>query len=160
MSSGDSPDARAAALGYAIKRAQHALRLRMDLCLRPLGITTPQYSVLSTIRANPGLSNAQLARRAFVTPQTMQAILAGLEREGLLVREPDPDHGRVLRSILSAKGEELLGDAHQIVNEVARILLDSTGDQESQALTQALNAAADALSTSKRQPSQRPIKSG
>jgi len=35
------------------------------------GVTTPQYSVLSAIAAYPGVSNARLARLAFVTPQTV-----------------------------------------------------------------------------------------
>jgi hypothetical protein len=81
-------------LGYALERAQHALRVSTDEALRPLALTTPQYSVLCAVEAEPGLSNARLARAAFVTAQTMQAILANLERDGLLVRCPDPAHGR------------------------------------------------------------------
>jgi hypothetical protein len=47
------------------------------------------------LRARPGLSNAQLARRSLVAPQS---ILAKLERRGLVGREVDPGHGRILRA--------------------------------------------------------------
>jgi len=58
-------------IGYELKRAQHALRLGMDEELRGLGVTTPQYAAMSVLAEEPGLSNAQLARRSSVTPQTM-----------------------------------------------------------------------------------------
>jgi DNA-binding MarR family transcriptional regulator len=72
MSTIGMPDAVAKRLGYALKRAQHALRVSMDEVLRPLGLTTPQYAVLCAIEADPGISNASLARAAFVTAQTMR----------------------------------------------------------------------------------------
>ncbi len=58
--------------------------------LRSVSLTTPQYVVLSAVEAEPGMANPRLARAAFVTPQTMQAMLANLERDGLLRRLPDP----------------------------------------------------------------------
>ena len=45
MSSSGMPDSVARRVGYALKRAQHALRTRMDEALRPLGLTAPQYAV-------------------------------------------------------------------------------------------------------------------
>lgn len=133
-------------LGYSIKRAQHALRIRMDDGLRVLGLTTPQYSAMSAVAARPGISNAELARSAFVTPQTMQAILAGLEREGLLERVPDPSHGRILRSGLTAKGSALLAEAHRLMDDVGEILVQAIGATDAVRLTKALGSVADALS--------------
>ena len=145
MSNEGGHDADGTSLGYAIKYAQHALRLRMDASLRPLGITTPQYSALTAIEAKPGISNAQLARQAFVTPQTMQAILVGLERDGLLVREPDPGHGRVLRSQISPKGAKVLASAHVVVSQIGRTLVQAADEEQSAMLVAALNRAAEAL---------------
>ncbi len=73
----------------------------MDEALRPIMLTTPQYAVLCAVEAEAGLSNARLARAAFVTAQTMQGVLVNLERDGLLERRPDPAHGRILRSELT-----------------------------------------------------------
>ncbi|WP_138431118.1 MarR family winged helix-turn-helix transcriptional regulator [Fodinibius saliphilus] len=66
-------------LGYVIKRVQQLLRTRMDEKLDVVGVTTPQYAALSILEEDQGLSNAELARRCFLTPQTMHKIIVGLE---------------------------------------------------------------------------------
>lgn len=106
------------ALGYSIKLAQHALRLQVDDAIRPLGITAPQFAVLVAVDLDPGISNAALARAAFVTPQSMQGIVANLERGGLMRRSADPQHGRILRSELTRHGRGVLGRAHAVVAEI------------------------------------------
>ena len=90
MSTAAMPEAVAKRLGYALKNAQHALRISMDQVLRPLMLTTPQYAVLCAVEAEPGMSNARLARAAFVAAQAMQGVLTNLEHGGLLARDPDP----------------------------------------------------------------------
>ena len=57
--------------GYLLKRAQAALHAAMAAALHEHGATLAQYAVLTALDEEPGLSNAELARRAFVTPQTM-----------------------------------------------------------------------------------------
>ena len=44
--------------GYLLKRAQHAFRTRIDDALRPLGLTAPQYAVLSAVDPITGASCA------------------------------------------------------------------------------------------------------
>lgn len=100
-------------LGYALKRAQHAMRQHMDRQLRELGLSAPQYAVLASVEREPGASNAQLARLAFVTPQTMQAMLVKLEQAGLIVRQPDAAHGRIQRTLLTPRGQQVLQQAHR-----------------------------------------------
>src|SRR5215471_2871168 len=95
-------------VGYQLKNAQQALRAAMDTVLRGRGVTTPQYAVLAFLEQSPGLSGAQLARRAFVTPQTMNRIVANLETAGLIERGPHPELGRVLETRLSQRGRKLL----------------------------------------------------
>lgn len=105
-------------LGYVIKRVQQALRLRMDTELGKAGMTTPQYATLSILEEESGLSNAELARRCFLTPQTMHKIVTGLEEKGLVKRESDPSHGRKINTLLSSSGKKLLKQAHQIVRQI------------------------------------------
>src|ERR1700688_4162060 len=97
-----------ATIGFALKQAQQALRTHLDAGLREIGLTTPQYAVLGFLSVEAGASNAELARRAFVTPQTMQAILVALERSGFIARTPHPDHGRVQTTDLTALGRGAL----------------------------------------------------
>lgn len=146
MSRAGMPTTVAKRLGYALKRAQHALRVSMDKALRPLDLTTPQYAVLSAVEAQPGLSNAVLARAAFVTAQSMQGILANLERDGLLTRRPDPEHGRVLMSELSSAGRKKLTEAHKVVLRVENRLTAVFGSDAANEVAAQLSRCAEALS--------------
>ena len=137
-------------IGYELKRAQHALRLRMDEALRGEGVTTPQYSALDALAEEPGLSNAQLARRSFVTPQTMNQILKGLEAAGLVRREGHPEHGRVLRSYLTDEGETLRGECVGRVAAVTGRMVEGLADRQRRALLEALRVCVRALSADSR----------
>jgi len=108
-------------------------------------MTTAQYAALSTLEAAPGLSGAELARRSFVTPQTMNAILANLEAAGLAVRRHHPEHGRVLQAYLTEMGEESVTRAHGLVEAVERRMLDRLSQDDRRRLLEALRGCADAL---------------
>lgn len=144
----EMPTPVARRLGYAIKRAQHALRLCMDQALRPTGMTTAQYAVLCALEAEPGLSNARLARAAFVTAQAMQGVLANLERGGILQRTPAPDNARILRARLTAKGTRTLARAHAAVRMVEARMVASFGAAMVEPLTDALTRCAADLTAS------------
>jgi len=117
------------AVGYLLKNAQQSLRVAMDVALRDLGVTTPQYAALAFLEESPGLSSAQLARQAFVTPQTMQRIVANLEAGGLLERDPHPELGRVLEARLTWRGRDLLVECHRRVQIVeSRMVAGLTQD--------------------------------
>lgn len=145
MSTGDMPISVAKRLGYALKRAQHALRISMDRALQPVGLTTPQYSVMCALEAEPGMSNARLARAAFVTAQTMQAVLANLEREEIVKREADPANARILRASLTAKGRQVLGHAHRAVAIVEDRMVASVGEEAIEPLAETLHRCAEHL---------------
>jgi len=61
--------------------AQAAARLTLERALADLGVTPPQFVVLTMLKAYPGLSGADLARVALLTPQTVGVIIRNLERE-------------------------------------------------------------------------------
>ena len=128
--------------GYRLKLAQHALRTRMDAALRTLGITAPQYAVLTAIDQQPGLSNAALARAAFVTAQSMQGIVANLERAGLLARSQDPNHGRVLNTVLTPAGRRVLARAHTAVDGIEAAMLRGLSRAETATLGDLLASCA------------------
>lgn len=145
MAIGDMPMSVAKRLGYALKRAQHALRMNMDQALQPTGLTMPQYSVMCALEAEPGMSNARLARAAFVTAQTMQGVLANLERDGIVERAADLGNARILRGTLTAKGRQVLGRAHRMVAIVEDRMTASIGKQAVEPLAEALYKCADDL---------------
>jgi DNA-binding MarR family transcriptional regulator len=109
-------------LGYRLKLAQHALHRRMDDALRPLGLSPAQYAVLAELNVRPDQTNADLAERAFLTPQSMQGVLAGLESRGMVVRHPDRHHGRRLLAALTPDGHAAAETANREVLRVEVIL--------------------------------------
>src|SRR3954451_3507024 len=80
-------------VGYVLKQVHASMRTAMDEALRPLDLTVPQYACLELLGQNPGLSNAELARRAFVTRQSMNLVLRRLQERGLLTRPDQAPHG-------------------------------------------------------------------
>jgi DNA-binding MarR family transcriptional regulator len=134
-----------ATIGFALKLAQQALRTHLDAALQQIGLTTPQYAVLAFVEVEPGASSAALARRAFVTPQTMQAILVGLERAGFISRTPHPEHGRVQMTELTASGHDALEAASGIVADAEACLRDASAPLDPPAVAAVLRRLAEAL---------------
>ena len=108
---------------YLVKRLESAVRQSLDTVLQAHGLTTPQYAALSILRRQPGLSSAQLARRSFVTPQSMQTMVAAFVRAGLVERKPDPEHQRVLRLFLTEAGAGVLARGQEAADQVERRML-------------------------------------
>ncbi|MEJ7842686.1 MAG: MarR family transcriptional regulator [Rubrobacter sp.] len=132
-------------VGYELKRAQHALRVEMDGALRGVGLTTPQYAALAVLEGESGLSGAELARRCFVTPQTMNGIVVNLENAGLLERRPHPEHGRVLQAYLTGEGEAMVSRAHAPIEAIEERMLAGVGEDERGRLLRVLRDCADTL---------------
>lgn len=94
----------------------HQLSQKIEQSIRPLGITLPQYSTLSALEMNKGLTNADLARKCFVTPQTMNRILQNLLKMNLVKKSK-------LTFNLTTKAEKLVCDAHIVVNQIETQLI-------------------------------------
>lgn len=108
-----------------IKETQAILHQRMDEALRPLGLSVPQYACLQALHDTPGITSSELARRAFVSRQAMNALLQGLERRGLVERSDDPGPRRERATVLTATATALVGHARA---EVATIVARMTSD--------------------------------
>ena len=132
-------------IGYNLKITQHRLRQRLDAELGRVGITAPQNAVLLAVAGNPRISNAELARAAFVTPQTMQAILVNLDRAGLITRNPHPEHGRVIMTELTAAGQQAVLDGAKAADAVERQMLSRLSSDEARLLCELLKRCAAAL---------------
>jgi len=109
-------------LAYLLRQAQAATRLTMERALAQVGVTPPQFVVLTMLRAYPGLSGAELARVALLTPQTVGVIVGNLERDGAIRKTAHPVHGRVLQWTLTGHGEALLAKCRRHATAVDRRL--------------------------------------
>ena len=131
--------------GYLLKRAQAALHAALAGALREHGATLPQYAVLSALAEEPGLSNADLARRAFVTPQTMNQVLRELEHQRWVSRRPHPGHGRILQADLTDEGRKTLEACHHAAGIVEDRMLAGLSPDHRQQLVATLRTCIEAL---------------
>jgi DNA-binding MarR family transcriptional regulator len=132
-------------VGYELKRLQHDLRLYMDAELRELDVTTPQYAALSVLAEEPGISGAALARRSFVTPQTIHQIMLRLEAAGLVERRAHPEHGRVLQAYLTEEGENLRRECAIRVDALEDRMISWLSEDERRTLLELLRRCSAAL---------------
>jgi DNA-binding MarR family transcriptional regulator len=132
-------------VGYALKLTQHRLRLRLEKELKGIGISPSQNAVLLAIADNPRISNASLARAAFVTPQSMQGMLVTLEREGLIVRTPHPGHGRIIMTELTEAGRTAARAGIAAAEAAEKQMLADLTNAEAKTLGDLLRRCAEAL---------------
>jgi DNA-binding MarR family transcriptional regulator len=132
-------------LGYLLRQANSAFRGAMDGVLGELGVTTPQFTVLTMIVAYPGLSGADLARLAFLTPQTINVIVGNLERDGAIEKTAHATHGRILRLHATAKGQALLKRCRARVVEIDAEVGALLGKDEERLVRRWLSAVAEKL---------------
>ncbi|AZO28092.1 MULTISPECIES: MarR family transcriptional regulator [Mesorhizobium] len=134
-------------IGYLLRQAAGAYRLRVERALGEFGVTQPQFATLTMLSAYPGISNADLARLAVLTPQTVSVIVANLERAGSLVRKPHAVHGRIQHLDLSDSGRALLKKCRERVQKLERELTAGLSATEERAVRRWLVGVATADAT-------------
>lgn len=70
-----------------------------------IGLTTAQLRVLFLVRESPGVTAGALAQRLSVTPPTISGIVDRLVKLSLVRREDDESDRRLVRNLLTEKGE-------------------------------------------------------
>jgi len=103
---------------YLLHQASQAIRARLEQALRDFQMTGIKYTVLAIVGGSENVSSADLSRRFFVTPQTMNEIVSDLVQRGLVMRREDPNTKRVLRLMLTLPGRRLLEKCERIADEV------------------------------------------
>jgi DNA-binding MarR family transcriptional regulator len=76
--------------GHYFSRIARGLARIGDARLKDLGFATAQLPVLTALRDGAALSQTELARWAKVEQPTMAQLLARMERDGIIRRDPDP----------------------------------------------------------------------
>ena len=116
------------------RRAQEAV----DGRLRAHGLSYHHLSALGHLHRQPGLSYSELARRARVTVQSIQATVAHLEDQELVDRGAATSRGRRADLRVTDRGAQVLGAAEDAVRAVDDQLLDGFSDSQRAQLEVAL----------------------
>ena len=129
-------------IAYAIARLQQRVFAGITERVAPHGVTTLQFTTLSVLdRHGAPLSTSQLARRAFMTPQSMSEVIHALERKGFIKRNPHPNHRRTLPATLTPKGRRVLAACEQVVAEFEDAMLNGFSSKDRAAFLRMIKAA-------------------
>lgn len=129
---------------YLIGRLDRIVRRGLEERLRSHGVTLLGYTALTVLAARPGLSNAQLARRSFMTPQGMNQAVAVLAERGLIRRSPDSNNRRRRRIELTELGRRTVDVCSADVEEYEQVLLETLDPQRRGLLNDLLRTVVDA----------------
>ncbi|WP_028536088.1 MarR family winged helix-turn-helix transcriptional regulator [Paludibacterium yongneupense] len=97
-----SKEVAVAELTLAIGQLLRRLRAEAN----PGALNLSQTSTLARLNESTGMTTADLARAESMKPQSMGAILTGLEQDGLVQRRPHPTDGRQVLFSLTEAGIE------------------------------------------------------
>ena len=135
------------AVGYLVKRVQQSLRRRCDAALRPSELSMAQYAAMRALADHPEASASELARRCFVTRQSLQDLLAGLRSAGYVRDAKAPPRGRARSLELTAAGAKRLAAAHAAVMAVESSMLEGISASTQRQLAASLDRCAQNLET-------------
>jgi DNA-binding MarR family transcriptional regulator len=103
---------------YLVRQIQLRIYAKLAEELKEFDLTPAQYMVLSLSTGHVERSSADLARRAQMTPQSMNELTAPLFRKGFVKRRPHPEDSRVLLLSLTKAGQRLLARCDKLMDQV------------------------------------------
>jgi DNA-binding MarR family transcriptional regulator len=98
-------------LGYNARRAALSVIELFLKRMAPFGLKPVEFSVLTLIAHNPGITSRQLCSALDILPPNLVGIIKSLDQRGLIVRKAHPTDGRAQGLHLSAQGKRLQSEA-------------------------------------------------
>jgi DNA-binding MarR family transcriptional regulator len=98
-------------LGYNARRAALTIIEGFLERMAEFGLRPVDFSVMSVIQHNPGVTSRQLCAALNLLPPNLVGLIQSLEARGLIHRQPHPTDGRAWGLHLTPAGESLLAQA-------------------------------------------------
>ncbi len=111
-------------VGYNARRATLVVIEEFMKRMAVYGLRIVDFSVLSLITHNPGITSRQLCSKLNILAPNLVAMVNSLEKKKLIVRKPHPQDGRAMGLHMTAKGKTLIAAAEKTANQLE---LDVTG---------------------------------
>ena len=105
-------------VGYNARRAALSIIELFLERLAPYGLKPVDFSVMSTIGHNPGVTSRQLCAALNLLPPNLVGLIQSLEARGLIERKPHPHDGRAVGLHATPKGQALMVQAEQTATEL------------------------------------------
>jgi DNA-binding MarR family transcriptional regulator len=135
-------------VGYHLRLAQVAVFRDFTLRLEDFAMSPGRFGLLALIEANPGLTQARLAKAIRLDRSTMVPVLDRLEAAGYVERRPAPGDRRSNGVWLTAQGSALLRRMQRPVAEHERRMLVGFTAREKRRLIELLQRIRYNLSNS------------
>ena len=100
-------------IGYNARRAALAVIDVFMERMTPYQLRPVDFSVLSLVAHNPGITSRQLCATLGILPPNLVGMVNALEKRGLLARKPHPRDGRAMGLHLTPAGQQLMRDAEK-----------------------------------------------
>ena len=95
-------------IGTLMAQVSRLFRRRFDEGAREIGVTRPQWQVLTLLKLHAGINQGGLAEIVEVEPITLGRMIDRLQDSLLVERRPDPADRRAWRLHLTERGENLV----------------------------------------------------
>lgn len=83
-----------------------------------LSITPIDFSILSLVQHNPGITSRQLCAELSLLPPNLVGKIGMMQKRDWLARKPHPDDGRAVRLYLTDAGSAMVAEAERVVIEL------------------------------------------
>jgi DNA-binding MarR family transcriptional regulator len=100
-------------LGYNTRRATLVIVADFMEHMQAYDLSTVEFSVLSLIRHNPGITSRQICAALNILPPNLVGLLKRIEKRDLITRAPHLTDGRAIGLSLTASGEDLVQAAEK-----------------------------------------------
>ena|ERR1700758_5251265 len=105
------------AVGYHLRRALTVVLEDVGHRMRTLGLKPRDFTVMSVIRANPGINATRIADSLPMKRSNLSVLLVSLKRRGLVRRADGEDFARSQSLFLTKEGVALLEEARRLHRE-------------------------------------------
>ena len=121
-------------LGYNARRAALVIIERFIQDMASFDLRPVDFSVLSVIFHNPGVTSRQLCAALSILPPNLVGLIKALEKRELIERRPHPQDGRALGLHTTAAGQQLMKQAEKQAAETERLVAHRLAPHEQQQL--------------------------
>jgi DNA-binding MarR family transcriptional regulator len=125
-------------LGSVISDVSRLLRRSFDARARGIGVTRPQWQVLTTLARNEGVNQGRLAELLDVEPITVCRMLDRLQEGDLVERRADPADRRSWRLFLTDKAQALLAELRPLAEAMLEEALEGIDEADRALLRETL----------------------
>ncbi|KQV06668.1 MarR family winged helix-turn-helix transcriptional regulator [Leifsonia sp. Root112D2] len=132
-------------LHYLVSRLARALNRAMDNVALTHGLTPPEFMVFQVLGEGHAISNAQLARRTFVSSQATHEVVTELTARGLTQRDEHQTNRRIRLISLTEEGWRVLGECFAEVTAIESRILSGLDPAERTALIPSLLHSAEVI---------------